>query len=136
MTRTGNVNHVEVVLPDHAIEVNPGKCLPRIGTPVTEQAILEVLGQQRLAQQWIVAQVNHARAEIVAGTPIGIHIAQLVGGEYLLGGRLYLFGLGCLDVMKQLLRWSAVMVVRIPCGHCRVSKQQFSVGACVQGYQC
>jgi hypothetical protein len=50
-----------------------------------EQSILEVFGTERFPQKRIVAQVNHACAKIVAGTPIRVDIVQLVGCERLPG---------------------------------------------------
>ena len=69
------------ILLDEAIQVDPDEGLSGIGAPVTEQAILDVLGLQRLAQQWIVAQVDHAGGEIVAGAPVGVDAAQFVRSE-------------------------------------------------------
>ena len=44
VTRAGDVDHVEVVLADDAIEMNPGKGLTGIGSPMAKQPVLEVLG--------------------------------------------------------------------------------------------
>src|SRR5580704_19139870 len=57
MTRARYVNHVQVVLTNHAIQVNIGEALSGIGAPMPEKPILKVLGNQRLSQQGIVAQV-------------------------------------------------------------------------------
>jgi len=48
---------------------------------VAEQAALDVLGLQRLPQQGVVAQVDHACREVVAGAPVGVERVQFVGGE-------------------------------------------------------
>jgi hypothetical protein len=37
-----------------------------------------MLGAKRLFQQRIVAQVDHARAEIVAGSPVGVDILEVL----------------------------------------------------------
>src|ERR1700733_9842459 len=42
---------------------------------------LDELRPQRLRQQNIVEQINHAQAEVIAGTPVDIRIAQLLGAK-------------------------------------------------------
>jgi len=54
----GDVDHVEVVLLDDAVEVNVAEVLPRRRAPVAEQPRLDVLQLKRLAQQRIVEQVD------------------------------------------------------------------------------
>ena len=44
--------------------------------------MLDVLDAERLAQQRIVAQVDHADGEIIAGTPPRVHAAQLLRIEW------------------------------------------------------
>src|ERR1700733_7939389 len=48
-----------------------------------QQAVLDVLSLQRLTQQRVRAQVQHAGGEIVAGAPVGVHFSQLIGGQRL-----------------------------------------------------
>ena len=55
---------------------------------------LKCSGQQGLAQQRIVAQVNHSGAEVIAGSPVRIDIAQLIGRERLVCGTMRGLGLG------------------------------------------
>ena len=43
---TRDIDHVQVVLPDDAIQVDPGERLAGVGTPVAQQSILEVLGRE------------------------------------------------------------------------------------------
>src|SRR5450755_5007325 len=62
--------------------MHPREGLSRIGTPVSEQPVLDVLGLQGLAQQRIRPQVKHARAKIVTGTPVSIHFPQFVGSQW------------------------------------------------------
>ena len=52
---------------------------------MAEQTLLDVLGPQRLAQQRILTQIQHADAQIIAGAPVGVHLAQFVGRERLAG---------------------------------------------------
>ena len=68
-----------------AVEVDLDEALAGVGAPVAEQAVLDVLGLERLAQQGIVVQVDHAGAEVIAGAPLGVEVVEFIGGEGLLG---------------------------------------------------
>jgi hypothetical protein len=46
---------------------------------VSEQPFLHVLGLERLAQQRVVAQVDHAGGEVVAGAPEAVGLAEFLG---------------------------------------------------------
>jgi hypothetical protein len=48
---------------------------------MTEQPVLDVIDSERLAQQRIVAQVNHADGEIVTRAPPCIDAAQFLGAQ-------------------------------------------------------
>ena len=92
MAGTGDIDHIQVIFFDETIQVYPGKCLAGIRTPVTEQPLFDVIRLQRLFQQWILYQVQHANAKVIAGTPVGIHLAQSfcrkrLSGTDLVGGR-------------------------------------------------
>ena len=64
-----------------AVEVGIDKCQPRARSPMSEQAILDVLGLERLFEQRIVPQIDHAEREILAGAPVGIGFSQFVGAQ-------------------------------------------------------
>jgi hypothetical protein len=49
---------------------------------VTEEAILDVLGLERFAEERIVLKVEHAEDEVIAGTPEGVGFLQLFGAEW------------------------------------------------------
>ena len=55
-------------------EVQPGR-----GAPVAEQARLDVLERERLAQQRVVEQVDLADRQVVGRPPVGVQALQLVG---------------------------------------------------------
>ena len=57
----GDVDDVEVVLFDEAIEMDPDEGLAGVGAPVAEQAVLDVLGLERFAEQRVVAQDRSCR---------------------------------------------------------------------------
>ena len=83
MPGTRDVDHVEVVLLDQPVHMDPDKALAGIGSPMPQQAVLDVLGLQRLTQQRVRAQVQHAGGKIVAGAPVGIHFSDFIGGQRL-----------------------------------------------------
>src|SRR5437667_10218725 len=66
------------MLSDHSVEVDPDESLTRIRTPMTQQPILKMFFTQRTLEERIVAEIDHAHAEIVAGTPIGIDCFELI----------------------------------------------------------
>src|SRR6185436_12046721 len=66
-------------------EVQPGR-----RAPVAEQARLDVLDRQRLAQQRIVEQINLTDRQVVGGAPVGFQPREIVGSEC----RVVLFGHG------------------------------------------
>src|SRR5580658_7584116 len=55
---TGNVDHVEIVLADDAVQVHIDEILSWRRPPVAEQHVLHIAGYQRALQQWIVVQVD------------------------------------------------------------------------------
>jgi hypothetical protein len=79
MPGAGNIEHVEVILFDDAIQVNVEEVLARRGSPMAEQARLDMLQLQRLLQEGVVHEVNLIDGGVVRGAPVGVHLAQLVG---------------------------------------------------------
>src|ERR1700733_1283934 len=84
MARTTDVDHVEVIFLDDAIQVHINEILTRRRAPMTEQHVLDVRKSQRLFQEWIVVQVNLSHRQIVGGAPVSVHLAQEIGGEGIL----------------------------------------------------
>jgi hypothetical protein len=72
-----HVDHVEVVLLDHAVQVRVEEVQARRGAPVPEQARLHVLARERLAQQRVVEQVDLPDGEVVRGAPERVELAEL-----------------------------------------------------------
>jgi hypothetical protein len=81
MARAGDVDQVKIVLLDEAIEVNPGKRLAWVGSPVAKETVLDVLGLEWLTKQRVLEQVEHADAEIIASAPVGIDLAMFLRGK-------------------------------------------------------
>ena len=77
VTGAGHVEHVEVTLSDHPVGVGVEQVQPRGGAPVAEQPRLDVLGQQRGAQQRVVHQVDLADRQVVRGAPRRVEQVQL-----------------------------------------------------------
>ena len=77
----GHEDDVEIVPLDHAVEVRPDEGERGARAPVAEQPVLDVLHAERLAQQRVVAQVDHADGQVVARAPPGVELAQLVGRQ-------------------------------------------------------
>jgi hypothetical protein len=69
------------VLPDQASGVRPDQVQPRCGAPVPEQPRLHVLGEERLAQQGVVKQVDLPDGEVVRRTPPRMQLLELLALE-------------------------------------------------------
>ena len=72
MSGAGNVDHIEIVFLDQPIEVRVDEVEARRRAPMPEEARLDVLLLERLAQQGIVEQVDLTDRQIVGGAPIGV----------------------------------------------------------------
>src|SRR4029434_7329565 len=81
MTRSSQKDSVQVVLNDQTVEMNVSKAQAWTGSPVPQEALLDVLRFQGLAKQSSTAQVDHAGGQIVAGTPVGVHLAELLSRQ-------------------------------------------------------
>src|ERR1043166_5208384 len=75
---TADIDDVEVTSLDDAVEVGIDEIEPGRRAPVSQQARLDMLGSQRLPQQWIVEQINLPNREIGCGSPIGGEKRQLL----------------------------------------------------------
>jgi len=72
MAGAGDEDHVEIPGTDQSVEVGPDQGLARIRSPVAEQTPLDLADLQRLAQQWVRLQVEHAGAQVQGGAPVGV----------------------------------------------------------------
>src|SRR6202521_4892794 len=77
MPGTRDINDIQIVLLDEPVQVHPDQGLARIGTPMTQEPILDVLRPQRLAEKRVPAKINHAHRQIVASSPVGVDLPQL-----------------------------------------------------------
>ena len=78
-----DVDRAQVALPDGAVQVRVEEVQARSRAEVAEQARLDVLRRERLAQQRVVEQVDLADGEVVRGAPVRVEAAQLLGRERL-----------------------------------------------------
>ena len=78
MTRTRDVNHIQVEFLDQTIAMHINEIKARRGTPVAEEPRLHMLYFQRLSQQRVVVQINLPYRQVVGGAPVRIHPAQFV----------------------------------------------------------
>ena len=73
MARSGQEYGIEVIFPNGPVQVSVGKGQCRAGAPVPQQSVLDVLRLERLAQQGVVLQIDHAQSEVIASAPEGMH---------------------------------------------------------------
>jgi hypothetical protein len=76
VARAGNVDHVDVVLANDAVQMDVDEVLSGCGAPVPQKAWLDVFRLERLAQQRIVEKIDLADGQVVGGAPIGIHLRE------------------------------------------------------------
>jgi len=69
---------VGVLVADDAVEVEVNEVESGGGAEVAEQAWLDVIAGERLAEQRIVAQVDLTDGEIVGSAPVGVHEVKLL----------------------------------------------------------
>ena len=77
----GDVDHVEVVLLDDAIEVDVDEILAGGGAPVAEEAFFDILEFEGLFEERVVVEVDLANGEIVGGAPVGVDFFEHFRGE-------------------------------------------------------
>jgi len=77
----GDVDHVEVMPVDDAIEMGVNEIQSGRGPPVTEQSRLHMPGLERLAQQRVVEQIDLPDRQVIRRTPPGVDASQLVGRQ-------------------------------------------------------
>jgi hypothetical protein len=69
VARTGYEDNVEIITLDYAIQMGPDERQRRTRAPMTEQALLHVLGLQRLLEERVVLQVDHPDRQVIARAP-------------------------------------------------------------------
>src|SRR5262245_42696301 len=71
-----NIDHVQVTLCNHPVEVNIYEIESGSRPPMPQQTELDVFEFKRLAQQRIGVEVNLSDGKIIRRAPVGVHFAQ------------------------------------------------------------
>ena len=79
----GDVDHVEVIFHDDAVQVRVDEVLAGGRAPVSQQHALHIGERQRPLQQRIVVEIDLADRQIVRRAPIGVDLAQTFRGKSL-----------------------------------------------------
>ena len=77
----GDVDDVQVPVPDHPVEVRVDEVEPRRGAPVPEQPRLDVLRPELLGEQRVVEQVDLPDRQVVGRAPPGVDEVKLGGRQ-------------------------------------------------------
>ena len=80
VARAHDVDDVEIALADHAVDVGVDEVEARRRAPVAEEARLDMLGGQRLAQQRVVEEVDLSDRQVVGGPPPTVDCLEFVVG--------------------------------------------------------
>ena len=78
VARAGHVQRAEVTFADDPVHVRVQQVQPGRRPPVPEQPRLDVLGQQGLAQQRVVQQVDLPDGQVVRGAPVRVDQLQVL----------------------------------------------------------
>ena len=81
VSRPGDVESVEVVADDDAVQVRPEEGQTGGGAPVPEQPGLDVRGDERFPQERVVHQVDLPDGQVVRGPPPGVERPQVGPGR-------------------------------------------------------
>jgi hypothetical protein len=73
MTRTGDIDHVQVVFFDHAVEVDIDKVQARSRPPVSQQSRFDVFQREGFFEEGIIEEIDLSDGQIICGPPIGVH---------------------------------------------------------------
>ena len=84
---TGEVDHIEVVALDDAVQVRVDEVLARAGAPVADDGLLEVALFERALKQGVIEQVELAGGQVVRGAPVGIELPELLPVQRRLFGK-------------------------------------------------
>ena len=90
------VDHIQIVLLDQAVEMRVDEVQSRRGSQVSQQPRLDMLELERLAQQRIGVQINLSDRKVIGGAPVGVDLAHLFGAK-----RLGFVGLGSIPRLGE-----------------------------------
>jgi len=78
VTWAGDIDHVEIVQPDRAVQMDVDEILSGRRAPMPDHQRLDMRKRQRLAQHRICVKVNLTDREVVGGAPIGVELPRLL----------------------------------------------------------
>lgn len=81
LTGTRDEERIEIILFDQSVEMHIGKHLSCITAPMTQQSTLEMLQLERLLQQRVLLQVDHAQAQVETSRHVLVVQLELVRGQ-------------------------------------------------------
>jgi hypothetical protein len=81
MPGTDDIDHVQIIVFDQAIEVDVEHVQPRRRAPMAEQTRLDMRHGERLGEQRVLPQIDLAHRQVVRGTPIGVHLSEQFGRQ-------------------------------------------------------
>ena len=76
VTRTGQQDHIQIILLDDAVQMNINQVLTGHRAPVADDLLLDVLGLQRLLEQRVIEQVKLTGCKIICRPPVCVHFIQ------------------------------------------------------------
>jgi len=77
---SGDVDDIEIVFLDGAVQMDIDEVKPRCLAPVAEQPRFDVRQFERLLEQRVVVEINLPHRQIVRCPPVGVHSFPLVCG--------------------------------------------------------
>ena len=83
MARPGDVDGVQVVFLDDAVQMGVDEVQSRRRAPVAEQARFDVRQLEQLLQHRIFVEINLPNRKVVHLAPIGVHLGQKFRSEIL-----------------------------------------------------
>src|SRR5499427_9024801 len=101
MPRAGNVDHVEVVLLDHPVQVNVDEIETWCGSPMAQEPRLDVILCEGLLEQRVVVEMDLADRQVVGGPPVRIHQCPLFVGQHVCHHCLLVHVIECADAVDR-----------------------------------
>ena len=81
MTRSDDVHHVEVMPLNQPVQMRVNEIQPGRGSPMPQQARLDVVFDERPLEQRIIPQVDLPNRQVIGGEPIFIELRGFFRGK-------------------------------------------------------
>ena len=131
VTGADDVDHVEVALFDHAIEMHVDEVQARGRAPMADEARLHMLLLERLLEQRIVVEIGLANRQVIRRAPPRVDLAQQLGFKRAVRGGRGTAGVGRASSWCRPLGWfrSCSRKQTIPLGREGVKVNQAALAA-------